>query len=149
MSLIDKISGDIKTAMLAKDKRKLEALRAIKAAMLLVVTSQSGSEVSEEIEIQTLQRLVKQRNEAADTYAANNRPELAEEERYQASIIQDYLPEQLSENDIKQKVAEIIKKIGATGMKDMGKVMGIASKEMAGKTDNKIVSAIIKQLLAE
>lgn len=149
MSLMEKINGDIKTAMLAQDKRKLEALRAVKAALLLVVTSQSGSDVSEEIEIQTLQRLVKQRNEAAETYEANGRPELAEEERFQASVIQNYLPEQLSEEEIKQKIAEIVKDIGALGMKDMGKVMGAASKEMAGKADNKLISAIVKQLLSE
>lgn len=147
MSLIEKINADIKTAMLDKDKRKLEALRAVKAAMLLVVTSKAGSDVSEDVEIQTLQKLVKQRNEAADVYAANGRPELAEEERYQASVIQTYLPQQMSEEEIRQKVSEIIEKAGASGMKDMGKVMGAASKEMAGKADNKIVSTIVKQLL--
>lgn len=147
MSLIEKINADIKSAMLAKDKRRLEALRAIKAAMLLVVTGKDGGEVSDAIEIQTLQRLVKQRNEATIQYEAGNRPELAEEEKYQASVIQEYLPEQMSEEKITEIIKNIITQIGATGMKDMGKVMGEASKELAGKADNKLVSTIVKQLL--
>lgn len=147
MSLIEKVNADIKSAMLEKDKRKLEALRAIKAAMLLVVTGKDSGEVSDTVEIQTLQRLVKQRNEAAIQFEAGNRPELAEEEKFQSSIIQKYLPEQMSEDKVIEKIKNIIAQVGATGMKDMGKVMEEASKELSGKTDNKLISTIVKQLL--
>lgn len=148
MSLVEKINTDIKSAMLSKDKRRLEALRAVKAAMLLVLTGKDGESVSEEVEIQTLQRLVKQRNEAAAQYEAGNRPELAEEEKFQASVIQEYLPEQMSEEKVTEIIKTIIAQTGASGMKDMGKVMGAATKELAGKADNKLVSTIVKQLLS-
>ncbi|MDD4847857.1 MAG: GatB/YqeY domain-containing protein [Bacteroidales bacterium] len=148
MSLVEKINADIKSAMLSKDKRKLEALRAVKAAMLLVMTGKDGGDVSETVEIQTLQRLVKQRNEAAAQYEAGNRPELAEEERYQASVIQEYLPEQMSEEKVTEIVKNIIQQTGASGMKDMGKVMGAATKELSGKADNKMISTVVKQLLS-
>lgn len=148
MSLVEKINADIKSAMLSKDKRKLEALRAVKAAMLLVMTGKDGGDISESIEIQTLQRLVKQRNEAASQYEAGNRPELAEEEKYQASIIQTYLPEQMSEAKVTEIIKNIIAQTGASGMKDMGKVMGAATKELSGKADNKLVSTLVKQLLS-
>lgn len=147
MSLIEKINADIKTAMLAQDKRKLEALRAVKAAMLLVVTGKDGGEVTEGVEIQTLQKLIKQRHEAADTYAAAGRPELAEEERFQAEVIQTYLPPQMTEEEVAAVIKAIIEKTGTTDMKGMGAVMGMASKELAGKTDNKLISSIVKKLL--
>jgi len=147
MSLIEKINADIKTAMLAQDKRKLEALRAVKAAMLLVVTGKDGGEVTEGVEIQTLQKLIKQRHEAADTYAAAGRPELAEEERFQANVIQTYLPPQMTEEEVAAVIKAIIEKTGTTDMKGMGAVMGMASKELAGKTDNKLISSIVKKLL--
>jgi len=147
MSLIEKINADIKTAMLAQDKRKLEALRAVKAAMLLVVTGKDGGEVTEGVEIQTLQKLIKQRHEAADTYAAAGRPELAEEERFQAEVIQTYLPPQMTEEEVAAVIKTIIEKTGTTDMKGMGAVMGMASKELAGKTDNKLISSIVKKLL--
>lgn len=148
MSLVEKINADIKLAMLSKDKRKLEALRAVKAAMLLVMTGKDGGDISETVEIQTLQRLVKQRNEAAAQYEAGHRLELAEEEKYQASIIQEYLPEQMSEEKVGEIIKNIIAQIGAAGMKDMGKVMAAATKELSGKADNKLVSTIVKQLLS-
>ena len=147
MSLIEKINADIKTAMLAQGKRKLEALRAVKAAMLLVVTGKDGGEVTEGVEIQTLQKLIKQRHEAADTYAAAGRPELAEEERFQAEVIQTYLPPQMTEEEVAAVIKTIIEKTGTTDMKGMGAVMGMASKELAGKTDNKLISSIVKKLL--
>lgn len=147
MSLVEKINADIKAAMLSKDKRKLEALRAIKAAMLLVMTGKEGGEISEAIENQTLQKLVKQRNEAAAQYEAGNRPELAEEERFQASVIQEYLPEQMSQEQVIEIIKGIINEIGASGMKDMGKVMGAATKALSGKADNALVSKVVKQLL--
>ena len=147
MSLIEKINADIKTAMLAQDKRKLEALRAVKAAMLLVATGKDGGEITESVEIQTLQKLIKQRQEAADTYAAAGRAELADEERFQADVIQTYLPPQMTEEEVVAIVKNIIAKTGATDMKAMGAVMGMASKELAGKTDNKLISNVVKRLL--
>lgn len=147
MSLEERINADIKKAMLAKDREKLDSLRAIKAAILLIKTSKSGTEVSEQEEIQTLQRLVKQRKEAALTYKEQNRQELYDVEMSQAAIIEQYLPQQLSEEEIRQTLQTIIKDLGITSPKDMGKVMGAAQKQFAGQTDNKIVSQITKELL--
>ncbi len=144
------INNDIKKAMLDRDTRKLEALRAIKAALLLEKTGAGvgGAEIPEEVEFKLLHKLVKQRKESADLYNEQNRSDLAEVEAYQASIIEKYLPEQMSEEDILVIVNKIIADTGASTMKDMGRVMGQASKQLAGKTDNKTVSAIVKQLLS-
>ena len=149
MSLEIKINEDIKQAMLNKDKAKLEALRAIKAALLLIKTGKdtSSMEIPESLEISTLQRLVKQRREAADMYKSQNRMDLYDEEMSQIEIIQKYLPEQLSEEEIKATLTEIIKETGASSIKDLGKVMGVASAKFAGKADNKVVSEIARQLL--
>lgn len=149
MSLAEKINADIKQAMLAKDKRKLEALRAIKAALLLIKTGKdkSSDEIPESVELQMLQKLVKQRKETAQIYKEKDRPELAEEELYQAEIIEAYLPKQMDEAEITEIVKQIIAETGATSMRDMGKVMGAASKKLAGKADNKTVSEIVKQTL--
>ncbi|MDD2191482.1 MAG: GatB/YqeY domain-containing protein [Bacteroidales bacterium] len=147
MSLEERINADIKKAMLAKDREKLDSLRAIKAAILLIKTSKSGTEVSEQEEIQTLQRLVKQRKEAALTYKEQNRQELYDVEMSQAAIIEQYLPQQLSEEEIRQTLQTIIKDLGVTSPKDMGRVMGAAQKQFAGKADNKVVSQLIKELL--
>lgn len=150
MELEKLINEDIKQAMLAKDAKKLEALRAIKAALLLEKTGKdtSGGEIPESVELKLLQKLVKQRRESAETYIAQNRPDLAEVEIFQASIIEKYLPEQMSEDDVKKVVADIIAQTGAAGMKDMGKVMGMASKQLEGKADNKLVATIVKALLS-
>lgn len=149
MSLAEKINTDIKQTMLARDKRKLEALRAIKAGLLLAKTGKdtSSGEIPETIEIQLLQKLVKQRRESAEIYKQQNRTDLAEEEIFQADIIQTYLPQQISEDEIIGIVKTIIAQTGASGMKDMGKVMGAASKQLAGKADNKKISVIVKSLL--
>ena len=147
MSLEERINADIKKAMLAKDREKLDSLRAIKAASRLIKTSKSGTEVSEQEEIQTLQRLVKQRKEAALTYKEQNRQELYDVEMSQAAIIEQYLPQQLSEEEIRQTLQTIIKDLGVTSPKDMGRVMGAAQKQFAGKADNKVVSQLIKELL--
>lgn len=149
MNLEIKINEDIKQAMLNKDKAKLEALRAIKAALLLIKTGKdtSSMEIPESLEISTLQRLVKQRREAADTYKTQNRMDLYDEEVAQIEIIQKYLPEQLSEEEIRATLSEIIKETGAASIKDLGKVMGAASAKFAGKADNKVVSEIVKSLL--
>jgi uncharacterized protein len=149
MNLIEKIDQDIKKAMLAREKEKLEALRAVKSALLLLRTEKgSSTEIDDEVEIKLLQRLVKQRKEAAGLYQQQNRNDLAEVELSQAAIIEHYLPEQLSEEEVRRIVAGIIADTGATGMKDMGRVMGQASKDLAGKADNKTVSAVVKELLS-
>lgn len=150
MSLEQKINQDLKEAMLAKDRKKLEALRAIKAALLLEKTGGDigSSGIPESVEMKLLQKLVKQRKDSAVLYREQNRADLAEEEEFQASIIEKYLPEQLSEEEISAAVQAIITETGATTMKDMGRVMGMVSKKLAGKADNKIISQIVKKLLA-
>jgi uncharacterized protein YqeY len=149
MSLEVLINQDIKASMIAKDKRKLAALRAVKAELLLIKTGgdTNSEEIPEELELKTLQKLVKQRKESANTFSEQGRADLAEEEAYQASIIEAYLPEQLSEEEITEAIKEIIAKTGASSMKDMGKVMGMASKQFQGKADNKTISTIVKSLL--
>ena len=146
MGLVDKINADIKSAMLAKEKEKLEALRSVKSALLLAQTS--GEQVTEDTEIKLLQKLVKQRREASDIYKSQNREDLAAPEIFQADIIQQYLPAQMGEEEIKVIIKNIIVQTNATSIKDMGKVMGLASKELAGKADNKAVSEFVKQLLS-
>jgi len=148
MTLEDKINGDIKKAMIAKEKEQLEALRAVKAAILLEKTAKKGQEITEEMELKLLQKLVKQRRESSETYRNADRAELDDKEDFQAEIIQKYLPEQLSEEDIKAAIKEIIVSSGATSMKDMGRVMGQASKKLAGKADNKMIAALVKQMLS-
>jgi len=149
MSLTEQINQDIKSAMLARESRKLEALRAIKAALLLAMTEKkSGGEVSETVEMQILQKLVKQRKESSAVYRSQNRPDLAEEEEFQAEIIEKYLPEQISPEKLREIVGEIIRETGASGIRDMGRVMGAASKKLAGKADNKVISEIVKELLS-
>ena len=149
MSLEIIINDDIKAAMLARDKEKLEALRAIKAALLLIKTGKdtATAEVPEEIELSLLQKLIKQRKEAADIYLSQNRKDLYDVEMFQVNIIQKYLPEQLSDDEIKAIIKNIIAETGALGIKDMGKVMGLAGKQLTGKADNKIVAAYVKELL--
>ena len=145
MALIDLINNDIKAAMLAREKEKLEALRAVKAALLIANTS--GETVNEEAEVKLLQKLVKQRREAADIYNKNGRKDLADNELTQVQFIEPYLPKQMSNEEVKAHIVNIITEIAATGIKDMGKVMGIASKKLGGKADNKIISEIVKELL--
>lgn len=149
MSLETQINNDIKQAMLAKQKDVLESLRAIKSALLLLKTSKDAVDgvVPESVEIATLQKLVKQRRETAEIYVRQNRQDLADEELFQASIIERYLPKQLDRDEITAMVKEIVAELGATGPKDMGKVMGVASKKFAGRADNKVVSEIVKSLL--
>ena len=147
MGLFETINTDIKNAMLAKEKEKLEALRSIKAAFMLAKTEKSNSELTEEKEITIVQKLVKQRIDTAEVYRQNSRPELAEKEEAEAKIISVYLPKQLSEEEIAIEVKAIIKQTGASSIKDMGKVMGMASKKLAGKADGKIISGIVKQML--
>lgn len=145
MGILANLTDEIKAAMRAKDSLKLEALRAIKSAVILEQTSVGGGDtLTEEQEIKLVQKLVKQRKDSAQIYRDQNRPDLAEPEEAQAEIISQFLPEQLSEDEIKSIIQSIIEKTGASGMKDMGKVMGMASKEMAGKADGKTISIIVK-----
>lgn len=149
MSLEVQINNDIKQAMLNKQKDVLESLRAIKSAILLLKTGKDAvnGEVSEAAEIAMLQKLVKQRKEAADIYVQQNRQDLADEELFQASIIERYLPKQMSREEIEAEVRAIIAEVGASSPKDMGRVMGLASKRFAGKADNRLVSEIVKSIL--
>lgn len=148
MTLAEKINADIKTAMLAKDKDSLDALRAVKSAILLAATEKGASEqLTEEAEIKLLQKLVKQRRESAEIYVTQGRDDLAKVEAMQADVIERYLPAQMSREELTEAIKAIIAQVGATGPQDMGKVMGVASKQLAGKTDNKAVSEVVKQLL--
>ena len=145
MSLEEQINTDIKAAMLAKEASKLEALRAVKSAVLLLKTSPEG--LTEDSGIKALQKMVKQRKEAAEIYNTQNRADLAEVEMTQAAVIEKYLPAQMSEDEIKAELQKIITQVGASSAADMGKVMGAATKALAGKAEGKIVSALVKQLL--
>jgi len=149
MELENRINADIKAAMMAKESQKLEALRGVKAALLLAKTSKEAvdGEISDEAGLKILQKLVKQRQESADIYKTNGRIDLAEQELLQAAVIEAYLPKQLSEEDVRQGLMKIIQETGASSVKDMGKVMGLASKQFAGKADNKIVADLVKKLL--
>ena len=149
MSLLINLNDELKSAMRAKDSLKLEALRAIKSELLLVQTSSGGGALlSKDDEIKLLHRLIKQRKDSAAIYKDQNRVDLASPEEDQAAVISTFLPEQLSSEQIEKIVANVILKIGAEGMKDMGKVMGIASNEMVGKADGKTISTIVKQKLS-
>jgi uncharacterized protein YqeY len=148
MSLLNSLTDELKSAMRAKDTLKLEALRAIKSAVLLAKTATAAdADLSEEEEINLLQKLVKQRKDSAAIFKEQNRDDLAAPEVAQAEIIAQFLPEQLSSEAIEKIIDDIIAKTSAEGMKDMGKVMDMASKEMSGKADGKTISTIVKQKL--
>jgi uncharacterized protein YqeY len=147
MLLEQKINDGIKAAMLAKDKLRLESLRAVKAAILLAKTSENAKDFDETAEIKMLQKLVKQRRETAEIYISNSRQELADKELAEADIIEEFLPKQLSREEIEAAVKSIIAETGAGSMKDMGKVIGIASKQLAGKAEGKLIAEIVKKLL--
>ena len=149
MSLFDTVSEDIKKAMLAKEKEKLEALRSVKAAFLLARTEAgAGGELTLEAELKIVQKLVKQRRESAEIYQQQNRHDLADKELLEASVIEQYLPAQMSEQELEAALKTIIERVGAKAPSDMGKVMGIATKELSGKADGKAISTKVKQLLA-
>ncbi|WP_424989389.1 GatB/YqeY domain-containing protein [Flagellimonas sp.] len=149
MGLQDKVMTEMKAAMKAKDTVALEALRAIKSAILLAKTDKgAGAELSEEDEIKLVQKLVKQRKDSAVIYQEQGRKDLAEPELAQVAVIEKFLPEQLTEEEIEKVVVQTIDSVGASGMQDMGKVMGIVSKELAGRADGKTISAIVKAKLS-
>lgn len=148
MSLENKINSDLKAAMLSKDDAALRALRAVKSAILLAKTSGGGHIVSEEDELKILLKLVKQRKDSVAIYNEQGREDLAITEQEEISVIEKYLPAQMSDDEIKSEVQKIIASLGASGPGDTGKVMGAASKAFAGKADNKVVATIVKQLLS-
>ena len=145
MNLEEQINADIKAAMLAKDSAKLEGLRAIKSAILLMKTSAEGN--TPDAELKALQKMVKQRKETAELYKSQQREDLASVELAQAAVIESYLPQQMTADEIKAKVTEVIQQLGASGPGDLGKVMGVVTKQLAGKADGKTVSDVVKQLL--
>ena len=148
MSLFDQVSEDIKKAMLAKDKVALDALRGIKKEFLEAKTAKgSDGELHDDRALQILQKLVKQRKESAEMYTAANRPELAEEELAQCKIIEQYLPAMLSEDELAEALKAIIAQVGAAGPQDMGKVMGVATKQLAGKAEGKAINLKVRELL--
>ncbi len=149
MSLKQQIDNDIKKAMLAKSKEELEALRSIKSLILLAETDKGASaEISTEIENKLLMKAAKQRKESADIFTQQNRTDLADKELFQLEVINRYLPKQLSEQEIENVIKSIIQQVNAKGPQDMGKVMGTATKTLAGQAEGKIISEIVKRLLA-
>ena len=148
MALEQEVMNRIKEAMKAKDKEKLASLRSIKNEILKAKTAKDASELSEEDEQKLLQKLIKQREDSAKLYKEQGREDLAEPEESEAELIKEFLPEQLSEAEVEAHVDAIIKETGASSMKDMGQVMGIATKKMAGKADGKTISAIVKKHLS-
>lgn len=148
MDLFDRISEDIKRAMLARDKVRLEALRGVKKEFLEAKTAKGANgELSDDTAMKILVKMVKQRTESAKIYEENNRPELAESEIAEADVIREYLPKALSESELEAELKSIIAETGASGPKDMGKVMGIATKKLAGRAEGKLISAKVKELL--
>ena len=146
--LFDQISADIKTAMLAREKVTLEALRGIKKEFIEAKTATgSDGNLSDEAAIKILQKMQKQRKESAQIYKEQNRPELAENEMAEAAVIERYLPAQMSDAELEATIAAIIAQVGANGPQDMGKVMGVATKQLAGKTEGRLISEKVKALL--
>lgn len=149
MNLFDRVSEDIKKAMLARDTQALEALRGIKKEFLEAKTAKgSDGDLSDEKAVAILAKMIKQRKESADIYTQQNRPELAAVELAQAEVIGRYMPASLSEEELAEKLREIIARVGATSPKEMGKVMGVASKELAGRAEGKAISAKVRELLS-
>jgi uncharacterized protein len=150
MSLEQKIMPELKTAMLAKDERTVRSLRAIKAAIINAKTAEgAGGELKEEDEIKLLQKLVKQRRDSLDIFTQQNRPDLATKEQEEIEVIEKFLPRQLSQDELKAEICKIIAQAGATSPAEMGKVIGLANKQLAGKADGKTISTVVKELLSK
>lgn len=148
MSLKLQIDNDIKKAMLSKNKEELEALRSIKSLILLAETEKGGQgDIAADIENKLLMKAAKQRKESAEIFQQQNRKDLADRELFQLEVVSRYLPKQLSEEDIQKELQSIIQDVGANGQQDMGKVMGVASKKLAGQADGKLISDFVKKLL--
>ena len=149
MNLFDQVSNDIKSAMLAKDKVRLEALRGIKKEFLEAKTAKGADgEVTDDMAMKILAKMVKQRKESAQIYTEQNRPDLAEPELAEAAVIETYLPKQMTEEELTEALKAIIAQVGATTPQEMGKVMGVATKQLAGRADGRAISAKVKELLA-
>ena len=150
MNLEQKIMAELKTAMLAKDEKTVRSLRAVKAAIITAKTAEgAGGEIKEDEEIKLLQKLVKQRKDSLDIFRQQNREDLAQKEQEEIEVIEKFLPKQLSSEELKEVIQQIITKTGASSPADMGKVMGVATKELAGKADGKAISSTVKELLAK
>ncbi|MCM1152474.1 MAG: GatB/YqeY domain-containing protein [Muribaculum sp.] len=150
MNLFDRISEDIKKAMLAREKVRLEALRGIKKEFLEAKTAKGANgELSDDTAVKILVKMVKQRKESAGIYQDNNRPELADNELAEAAVIEEYLPKQMSESELEAELKAIIAETGAEGPQSMGKVMGVATKRLAGRAEGRAISAKVKELLAK
>jgi hypothetical protein len=148
MSLEQKIMGELKTAMLAKDEKTVRSLRAIKAAIILAKTSEgAGGEINEAEELKLLQKLVKQRKDSLEIFQQQNRPELAQKEAEEIEVIEKFLPKQMDAEELKAALLAIIAQVGASSPSDLGKVMGVASKQLSGKADGKAISTMVKELL--
>lgn len=147
MSLEVRIQDEIKAAMLAREKVRLEALRAIKAAILLEKTSDGAETISDDAVLKIIMKLVKQRKESAELYKSQNRADLAENELAEALFMEVFLPRQLSEEELESELAKVIEQVGAKGPQDMGKVMGVAARQLAGRADGKAISMAVKKLL--
>ncbi len=148
MSLEQKVMGELKTAMLAKDEKSLRSLRAIKSAIILAKTAEgAGGEIKEEDEIKLLQKLVKQRKDSLEIYEKQNREVLAAKEREEISVIEKFLPKQMEEAELRTVIQKIIDETGASSPADMGKVMGLANKQLAGKAEGKAIATIVKEIL--
>ena len=146
--IFEQVSGDIKTAMLARDKVALEAIRGIKKEFLEAKTAKGGDgTLPDDQAVKIMQKMVKQRKESAQIYVDQNRPELAENELAEAAVIERYLPQQMSDSELETAVAAIVAQLGASGPQDLGKVMGVATKQLAGKTEGRLISEKVKALL--
>ena len=148
MTLLEQVNGDIKAAMKAKDKEKLQAIRAVKTAFTLEMTKTGSSEIADADALKIVQKLAKQRKDSADTFIAGGRQELADAELKEMSFIEAYLPAQISDEELTVIIKGLVEKTGASSIKDMGKVVGMASKELAGRADGKTIADKVKALLA-
>lgn len=149
MNIFDQISADIKSAMLAREKVRLEALRGVKKEFIEAKTAKGANgELTDDVAMKILAKMVKQRKETAELYATQNRPELAENELAEAAVIEGYLPKVLSDEELTAELQKIIAEVGATSAKEMGRVMGVASKALAGRADGKAISAKVRELLS-
>lgn len=150
MSLEQKIMPELKTAMLAKDEKSVRSLRAIKAAIIVAKTAEgAGGELKEEDEVKLLQKLIKQRKDSLDIFIQQNRNDLASKEQEEIEVIEKFLPKQLSADELKDEIAKIIAASGATSPAEMGKVIGVANKQLAGRADGKTISLMVKELLSK
>ena len=150
MSLEQKIMTELKTAMLAKDEKTVRSLRAIKAAIIVAKTAEgAGGELKEDEEVKLLQKLVKQRKDSLDIFTQQNRPELAAKEQEEIEVIEKFLPKQLSAEELRAEISQLIAETGASSPADMGKVIGAANKKLAGRADGKTISGVVKELLGK